>query len=124
MGKRAASEPAQFAVSEETTWEDILDFKDADPDVSISTHVPLQLMPGTISTVNLFRRLLSCGLDACHAPLQAVEDLASVLTVVCGASVRRFVKTSTDDIESPTEPTSAGDIVKKCMERMTCFCTR
>jgi hypothetical protein len=48
MGKRAASEPAQFAVSEETTWEDILDFKDADPDVSISTHVPLQLMPGTI----------------------------------------------------------------------------
>jgi hypothetical protein len=35
MGKRAASEPAQFAVSEGTTWEDILDFKDADPDVSI-----------------------------------------------------------------------------------------
>ncbi len=50
--------------------------------------------------------------------MQAVEDLASVLTVVCGASVRRFVKTSTDDIESPTEPTSARDIVKKCMERI------
>lgn len=45
--------------------------------------------------------------------------MASTLTTVCGASVRRFVKSSIDEIELDTEPTTAGDIVKKCMDRIT-----
>lgn len=54
------------------------------------------------------------------SPLQAIEDMATTLTTVCGSSVRRFVNSGIDEIELDTEPTStAHDIVKKCMDRIS-----